>query len=94
VFVFSDIWNAGVDLITDAALGDILRLSGVGLSGAMQTGDGTTLLGGQMDLSVSGTETTLHLGLHGTAGADFSLRLTGVFSAANFQFSGSDVLLV
>ena len=94
VFVFSDIWNAGVDLITDAALGDILRMNGVTLSGAMQTSDGTTLLGGQMDLSVSGTETTLHLGLDGIAGADFSLRLTGVFSAANFQFSGSDVLLV
>jgi Ca2+-binding RTX toxin-like protein len=94
VFVFSDIWNAGVDLITDAAVGDLLRMNGVGLSGAMQTGNGATLLGGQMDLSVSGGETTLHLGLDGTAGADFSVRLTGVFSAADFLFSGSDVLLV
>ncbi len=94
VFVFSDIWNAGVDLITDADTGDILRMNGVGLTGTMHTGTGATLPGGQMDLSVAGGVTTLHLGLDGTAGADFSVRLTGVFAAGDFVLSGSDVLLM
>jgi Ca2+-binding RTX toxin-like protein len=94
VFVFSDIWNAGVDLVTDAAAGDMLRMSGVTLVGAMQAGNGSTLLGGQMDLSVAGGETTLHLGLDATAGADFSVRLTGVHAVGDFLLSGSDVILI
>ena len=94
VFVFSDIWNAGVDLITDAAAGDMLRMVGVTLSGVMGAGDGTGLLGGQMDLSVSGGITTLHLGLDGVAGADFSVQLTGVYDPIDFTLSGSNLLLI
>ena len=94
VFNFSDIWNAGVDVITDAAAGDILRMEGVGLVGAMGSGDGSTLMGGEMDLSVAGGVTTLHLGLDGTAGADFSVTLQGVYAVGDFSLSGSDVLLI
>lgn len=94
VFVFSDIWNAGVDQITDAAAGEILRMTGVALTGNMGSGDGSTLTTGQMDLSVAGGVTTLHLGLDGTAGADFSVQLTGAFAASDFLLSGSDLLLV
>ena len=96
VFVFSDIWNAGVDRVVDAAVGDILRMSGVGVTGSMGTGDGSTLMGGEMDLSVAGGVTTLHLGIDGTAGYDFSVELTGVFAAADFELmtGSSNVLLV
>lgn len=94
VFVFSDIRNAGVDLITDAAASEILRMTGVTLTGNMGSGDGSTLTTGQMDLSVANGVTTLHLGLDGTAGADFSVQLTGAFAASDFLLSGSDVLLV
>lgn len=93
VFVFSNLQNAGVDLVTDFGAGDSLRMSGAGLSGTMGTGDGSALLAGQMDLSVSGGVTTLHLGLDATAGADFSVRLTGAFAAGDFIFIGNDLLL-
>ena len=92
VFVFSDLWNAGVDLVTDFAAGDSLRINGIGLSGTMSVGSGAALLAGQMSLSVAAGVTTLHLGLDATAGADFSVRLTGVYAVADFQFSGSDLI--
>ncbi|MDT8857024.1 hypothetical protein RNZ50_18700 [Paracoccaceae bacterium Fryx2] len=94
VFVFSSVWSSGVDTITDAEAGDVLRMNGVSLVGNMGVGNGSTLLAGQMDLSVSGGVTTLRLGLDATAGFDLSVQLTGVFGAGDFSLSGSDVILV
>ncbi len=94
VFVFTDLWNAGVDLVTDPASGDILRLSGMTLNGAVGSGSGGTLLAGQVEVSVSAGVTTLHLGLDSVAGADFAVQLTGSFGPASFAVSGSDILVL
>lgn len=92
-FIF-DVGNAGRDRITDAAAGDMIALRGVTLTGGIVAGDGATLLGGQLSVSQAGGVTSIHLGLDGTAGADFHVDLTGSFTAADFQIIGNALLLV
>ncbi len=94
LFVFDDLWAAGVDTITDANAvdHDMIRLSGLTLNG-ISNGNGSTALAGFVEVESSGGVTTLHVGLDGVAGADFNLQLTGTFSAASFTISGTDLLL-
>ncbi|SEN06256.1 hypothetical protein SAMN04488103_10320 [Gemmobacter aquatilis] len=92
-FIF-DVGNAGRDRITDAAAGDMIKLNGVGLTGTIVAGDGSTLMGGELSVSQSGGVTSIHLGLDGTAGADFHVDLTGSFTVADFQIIGNALLLV
>ena len=90
IFLF-DPAQAGVDTITDFTRGDIVRLSGVTLSGSLSAGDGSALGAGQVQLSASGGTTTLFLGLDLVPGADFSLQLSGTFSATQLLLDGSEI---
>lgn len=94
VFVFSDLWNAGRDSITDGTAGDLIRLSGRPLVGSVSAGDGAGLLAGEVSLTTVGGVTSLHVGLDTVAGADFHLDLAGTFGTGSFILSGSDVLFV
>lgn len=93
-FVFSDLWNAGRDTITDGASGDLIRLNGLTVGGVVTAGDGSTALAGQVFIDSSGGTSSLHIGLDATAGADLHIDLTGAFGAANFTLAGSDILFV
>ncbi len=93
-FVFNDLFNDGVDLITDATSGELLRLSGVTLTGNIAAGDGTGLAQGDIAVDSAGGVTTLHVGVDTTAGADFAVQLTGVFGTGDFSASGGDILLL
>lgn len=94
VFVFSNLGGAGLDRITDANAvdHDVIRLSGLTLGG-IANGSGAGALGGEVQVSASLGVTTLHVGLDGAAGADFSVQLVGTFTAASFTVSGSDLML-
>lgn len=88
--------GAGVDRITDAAAGDAIRVSGAVFGAEVTSGDGTTLLGGQVQASYASATntTTLFVGMDNTAGADLSINLTGNFAASAFSLAGSDIMLV
>ncbi|MBV1863418.1 MAG: hypothetical protein KUG74_03190 [Rhodobacteraceae bacterium] len=96
-FVFNSPTSDGVDLITDAEIGEVLRLSGVTLTGNISTGNGSGLAEGDIHVQITGGSgglTTLYVGLDGTPDADFSVQLTGAFDALDFSASGGDILLV
>lgn len=94
VFLFENASANGLDRITDAnaADHDIIRLSGITL-GAISNGSGASALAGEVQVSSSLGVTTIHVGLDGTAGADFAVELTGTFTAASFTVSGGDLIL-
>ena len=94
MFYFGAVWTDGQDKITDATAGDFLRLNGVGLGGNVTAGNGTGLGAGQVMAQIGATSTTLHVGLDATAGADFHVTLQGVFTLADFQLAGGDILIV
>lgn len=94
LFIFTDHWNAGRDLITDGTAGDLVRISGLALSGAVMAGNGSAALAGQVYVDNNGATSTLHIGLDATAGADLLIDLTGIYGAANLALSGSDILFV
>ncbi|MBP9182234.1 MAG: hypothetical protein KBF78_03805 [Fuscovulum sp.] len=93
-FEFSDLINAGRDLITDADSGDILVLQGLALTGSVTAGGGGAVTAGQVQVSSAGGVSTLHIGLDATAGADLRIDLTGTFTAADFAASGSVIQLL
>lgn len=91
-FIFSDLWNAGQDEITDAEAGDYLRFTGLALSG-LSAGNGAGLLAGQVAVEIGAGSTVVHVGLDGTAGGDLAVTLDGSFTLADFQTSGNDLLI-
>lgn len=93
-FYFENLSVDGVDTISDATAGDLMRLAGVTLNGAVTSGNGSTLLAGEVQVGVSGGVTTISVGLDGTAGADFHINLIGAFAPGNLQLSGNDILIV
>ena len=92
-FYYSDVWNSGVDTITDADTGDFIRLANVALSGSVGAGTGGSLLAGQVQASSSGDVTTLYVGLDGVAGFDFRVTLLGTIPVGDFSLSGNDILI-
>ena len=80
-----------VDTITDFADNDVIRTVGVNLSGPITAGTGATLAKGQAQLSTSAGVTTLSIGTNAISGADISIRLNGVFSAAQLSAFGTDI---
>lgn len=93
-FVFSDLANAGRDRIVDGTVGDLIRLSGLGLVGSVTAGTGGAATAGQVFVSSAGGVSTLSIGLDATAGADLRIDLTGTFTASDFSISGSDILFI
>lgn len=94
LFIFSDLYNAGHDQISDFSAGDLIRLSGYTVTGSVGAGNGSTMLTGGVQVSSAGGVSTLHIGLDATAGADLHIDITGSFAGANFLLSGSDILFV
>ncbi|MFT7595486.1 MAG: Ca2+-binding RTX toxin-like protein [Paracoccaceae bacterium] len=94
LFVFNAPASNGVDLITDAAVGEVLRLAGVTLSGDISAGNGTGLGAGDVHVQSAGGVTTLYVGLDSTPDADFSVQLDGAFGVSDFSATGSDILLI
>jgi len=89
----------GIDLITDAAAGDVIRVGGFAGVGGVTTGNGTTVVTGQVQretitLVGGGTETLLYLGFDGSAGADVTIRLSGTYANAAFNINGSLISVV
>ena len=93
-FDFRDLSNAGRDRITDASSGDLIVLHGLTTVGSVMTGNGAAATTGQVYVSSSGGNSTLHIGLDATAGADLRIDLTGTFVAADFSLSGSDIFIL
>jgi Ca2+-binding RTX toxin-like protein len=93
VFRFSASRN-GLDTITDAESGDIIRIWGAPLTDPVTTGDGTTLGNGGVQIRVNADNTTtLFVGTDGSAGADVTITLNGTYAATAFTVVVSDIKL-
>ena len=71
--------DTGTDTITDLSVGDIIRVCGVFFTGAIALGDGASVAAGDVQLSTSGGNTTLHIGVDGTPGAGVTIVLNGTY---------------
>ena len=96
-FLFG-VYEAGVDRIADAEVGDFLRLAGVAIN-SFSAGDGAGVVAGQAQVQTAGGVTSIYLGLDGTAGYDFRVDLTGSFGVDDFQvvnsgYTGADLILI
>lgn len=85
---YLDTSNTGTDTIADLSVGDVVEVCGVVFSGAVTEGAGTSLASGQVQLSFGSGQTTLHIGVDATAGADMHINLDGTYLASNFRLQG------
>jgi Ca2+-binding RTX toxin-like protein len=84
--------DTGSDTITDLASGDVIEICGaLFLEGDATTGNGATLVSGQVQLETVGNQTNLRVGVDATPGADLSIKLDGAFDPGNFHLSGFDI---
>ncbi|MEI6215578.1 MAG: Ig-like domain-containing protein [Desulfuromonadales bacterium] len=84
--------DTGTDTITDLSSGDVIEVcGGFTFSGSVGLGSGASVKAGEVQLSTSGGQTTLHIGTDSTQGADLSVVLNGVYDPGNFQLSGFDI---
>jgi len=79
------------DTSVDFALGDVIRIDGLTLSGPVTAGDGSALLQGQVQLRTDGGLSYLEIGVDGTPGSDMQVALNGAFEAGRFAVSGGDI---
>ncbi len=93
MFYFDNVLTAGADTITDAAP-VIPEAGGVTLSGALNSGNGSSTAAGIVEVEIAGGQAILHVGVDGTAGADFHVVLNGSYALSNFQVAGNDILIV
>lgn len=85
IFDYSVYWAAGVDTITDASVGDSIRINYFDFTGgSVVLGDGT-LIGYQVQLSVNtvNNQSTLHI-----ANNALQIKLTGIYSVNSFTLDG------
>jgi Ca2+-binding RTX toxin-like protein len=90
VFSYASSGN-GVDTLTDFAPGDVIRVATANFSSAVQTGNGSALAQYQVQVSTSGSVTTLTIGTDATPGADITIRLNGVFAPSQLYASGANI---
>ncbi len=84
--------DSGTDTITDFATGDVLQVWGANFtSSGASSGDGATVLAGELQVATGGGQTTLSIGLDANPGADVQIVLAGSYAAANFQLSGFEI---
>lgn len=83
-FLFTSVSSNGVDLVADAAAGDVLRLEGVHIN-SLAAGNGAAVGQWEAQVQTVGGVTSLFVGLDGTAGFDFRVDLTGTFGVGNFN---------
>ncbi|HYH18198.1 MAG TPA: hypothetical protein VD995_06235 [Azospirillum sp.] len=85
------IGSGAADTSVDFALGDVIRIDGLTLSGPVTSGDGMALTQGQVQVHTQSGQSTLEIGVDGTAGGDLRIALNGVFEAGRFAVSGSEI---
>jgi Ca2+-binding RTX toxin-like protein len=92
IFVF-DSYNNGVDTITDASAGDIIRVNGRSFSGTVTSADGSAVMTDQVQLAVDtvNNKSTLFIGSDGTPGADVIITLEGIYTTEAFTLVGKDI---
>ncbi len=84
--------DTGSDTITDLASGDVIEICGaLFLEGDATSGNGTTLISGQVQLEAVGNQTILRAGVDATPGADLTVKLDGAFDPGNFHLSGFNI---
>lgn len=83
-YATGDSYAASSDLITDFAVGDVIRVQDLVMTGAVTSGNGTGLIAGQVQVAAANGFTIVHLGVDQTGGADLVIRLTGEFTADRF----------
>ncbi len=93
VFAFAASGN-GVDTLGDVGVGDLLRITGANLAGAVTLGDGNGLSANQVQIRIGDGTTRLFIGTNRTAGADVIIDLAGEFDTDNFGLAGKDILLI
>ncbi|HYE50198.1 MAG TPA: hypothetical protein VEB20_11450 [Azospirillaceae bacterium] len=91
-FVFDAQTAAGTATVADAARGDRVQVAGLALAAAPSAGAASLGIGDWAAEAADGA-TLLSFGLDALAGADFRVRLAGVFAATDFTASG-DALVV
>ncbi len=88
-FRYTDVWNSGIDTITDAASGDFVRLMGVSNLQAVTAGNGSAVTAGQVQVQTVNAITYVRVGVDGTAGADFTVKLQGTYLASSFSVANN-----
>ncbi len=88
-FRYTDVWNSGIDTITDAAAGDFVRLMGMPNLQAVTAGNGSAVTAGQVQVQTVNAVTYLRVGIDGTAGADFTVKLQGTYLASSFSVANN-----
>lgn len=83
--------DSGTDTIADLSVGDVVEVCGVVFAGAVTEGTGSSLASGEVQLSFGSGQTTLHIGVDATAGADMHIILDGTYLASNFRLQGFDL---
>lgn len=85
--------NGFVEGVSGARGGDVFKITGTAMSGAVTTGNGSTLSTGQVQAETVNGVTLLHIGTDATPGGDVTLRFAGSFAAGQFQVNGADITL-
>lgn len=88
-FRYTDVWNSGIDMITDASTGDFVRMMGLANLQAVTAGNGSAVTAGQVQVQTVNAITYVRVGLDGTAGADFTVRLQGTYLASSFSVANN-----
>lgn len=95
IFAYATSGN-GADTITDAGVGDTIRIGSLStVLTSIALGDGTTVGNNQVQLSVDAVnnESTLYVGTNSTAGAEVTILLQGTYTLDSFTLSGRDIML-
>ncbi len=95
IFQYSSSVNNGQDTITDFREGDIIRVAGADFSsGSVTNGDGTNVVAGSVQLSVSNGRTTLYIDTDAVDDeAELEIILSGTYQPSYFSLSGTDITI-
>ena len=83
IFIFARP-GQGVDLITDFAAGDTIRIDTLLSTATPTAGNGSTVTNKAIQVSTYAGVTTLHVDTDNVAGADESIQLAGTYNPAGF----------
>ena len=84
--------SATANTITDFALGDRIVFDGLQSLWSLASGNGSGLGAGLVRYTVTGTTTTLYIGLDGTAGADATVVLQNVSTPQALALDGNAII--
>ena len=91
-FVFASTGN-GIDTISDLSVGDVIQITGAGLSTSATVGNGSSLGLNQIQSSIAGNITTLYIGTNSIYGADVQISLNGKYGNDQFLAVGQNIVV-